>query len=89
ATVAPVLAAAGCTTFFVALLDEGIALRPHLPADCDIVVLNGLMPKAERAALAHGLIPVLNSLEQVDGWTALARREQRALPAFIQLDSGM
>lgn len=89
ATVAPVLAAAGCTTFFVALLDEGIALRPHLPADCDIVVLNGLMPKAERAALAHGLIPVLNSLEQVDGWAALARREQRALPAFIQLDSGM
>ncbi len=89
AMVAPALAAAGCTTFFVALLDEGIALRPHLPAHCDIVVLNGLAPRAERAALAHGLIPVLNCLEQVDGWTALARREQRALPAFIQLDSGM
>ncbi|MFO0998350.1 MAG: alanine racemase [Alphaproteobacteria bacterium] len=32
AEVAPALAAAGCTTFFVAHLGEGVALRAHLPS---------------------------------------------------------
>ena len=39
--VAPALAKAGCRTFFVATLDEGIALRKLLP-DLRIFVLNGL-----------------------------------------------
>ena len=38
--VSTVLAAAGCRLFFVATLDEGVALRSTLPASCEIAVLN-------------------------------------------------
>jgi alanine racemase len=87
--VAPVLAAEGCRQFFVAHLEEGIALRPHVPETAEVFVLHGLMPGCEDIALAHRLTPVLNSLEQVEGWTALARRCGRVLPAVLQLDTGM
>jgi alanine racemase len=87
--VAPVLAAAGCRHFFVAHLEEGIALRPHVPEAAEIWVLHGLMPGGEDIALAHSLTPVLNSLEQVEAWTALARRRGATLPAALQLDTGM
>jgi len=87
--VAPALAAEGCRHFFVAHLEEGIALRPHVPEMAEVFVLHGPMPGCEDAALAHRLTPVLNSLEQVEGWAALARRHGRALPAVLQLDTGM
>src|SRR5947207_14294007 len=41
ALVAPALAAAGCRRFFVATIDEGIALRNVLPQAPEIAVLNG------------------------------------------------
>ena len=89
ARVAATLSRAGCRHFFVAHLQEGIALRDVLPADAEIFILNGLMPGAEAACLDARLTPVLNSLSQVDGWTALARRRGQALPAILQVDSGM
>ncbi|WP_225765510.1 alanine racemase [Inquilinus sp. Marseille-Q2685] len=87
--IAPVLAAEGCRHFFVAHLEEGIALRPRVPEAAEVFVLHGPMPGCEDIALAHRLTPVLNSLEQVEGWTGLARRLGRALPAVLQLDTGM
>ena len=87
--VAPALARAGCGHFFVAHLDEAIALRPHLPAAARLYVLHGAPPGVEAEFLAHDLIPVLNCLPQVDAWSRLARAEQRALPALLQVDTGM
>jgi alanine racemase len=89
AQVAAALWRAGCRQFFVAHLQEGIALRAALPADAEIFVLNGLMPGAETACLDAGLTPVLNSLAQIAGWTDLSRQQGRALPAILQIDSGM
>jgi alanine racemase len=89
ARVAPALAEAGCRHFFVAHLDEAVALRPHLPTSAEVFVLNGLPPAAEPDALAHHVTPVLNSLAQVDAWAALARTSGRALPAVLQIDTGM
>ena len=89
ARVAGALWRAGCRQFFVAHLQEGIALRAALPADAEIFILNGLMPGAEAACLDARLTPVLNSLAQVDAWTDLSRRQGRALPAILQIDSGM
>ena len=63
--VAPVLHEAGCRYFFAAHLDEGLALRAALPADATICILNGLPPSTEDECAAAGLIPVLNSIEQV------------------------
>jgi alanine racemase len=87
--IAPVLAAAGCRQFFVAHLEEGIALRPHVPETAEIFVLHGLMPGGEDTALVHRLVPVLNSLEQIEAWSALARRRGEALSAALQIDTGM
>jgi alanine racemase len=87
--VAGTLAQAGCDHFFVAHLDEGVVVRPHLPAHAKIFVLHGVMPGCEEIALRHRLIPVLNGLEQIEGWADIARRHDRALPAAIQVDTGM
>ena len=51
ARVASVLADEGCRTFFVAHLDEAIALRPHVPAAAALYVLNGLPAGTEALEL--------------------------------------
>ncbi|MGF6272910.1 alanine racemase [Massilia sp. UYP11] len=87
--VAPALVREGCRSFFVAHLDEGIRLRPLLPGDCTIYVMHGAMPGAARDCLAHDLVPVLNDPGQLAEWRALARSLDRALPAALQVDTGM
>lgn len=86
--VAPAIHAEGCRDFFVACLDEGLRLRPHLPA-CSIYILNGLPSGGEADCADAGLVPVLNSLEQCQAWSMRARELGRTLPAVIQIDSGM
>jgi alanine racemase len=87
ATVAPVLAAAGCRTFFVAHLGEGAALRAVLPAP-EIAVLNGLLPGTEAVFAEHRLIPVLNDLGQLERWRAFGDPARRP-PAILHVDTGM
>lgn len=87
AQVGPALARAGCRSFFVAHLEEGTALRPCLH-DAAIYVLNGVLPGDEAGFIAHRLIPVLNSLEQLDRWAVMGR-ERGPLPAALHIDTGM
>ncbi|MFG1480650.1 alanine racemase [Xanthobacter sp. V4C-4] len=89
AHVAPALAAAGCDSFFVAHLEEGIALRRILGHSTRIAVLHGPMPGTEDDFPAHDLIPVLNSMPQVAAFAGLARRSGHRLPAILQSDTGM
>lgn len=89
AQVAPALAAAGCRTFFVAHLEEGITLRRLLAPHLRIAVLHGPMPGTEADFSAHGLLPVLNSTAQVEGFARHARQLGRRLPAILQSDTGM
>lgn len=83
------LYAVGCRHFFVAHLGEGINLRPALPADATIYVMHGVPPGAEAECVAHGLVPVLNSCQQITAWRDQARSLGRQLPAIVQVDSGM
>lgn len=87
--VAPALAGEGCRHFFVAHLEEALALVGVLPDDSRLYVLNGLAPGAEAACAAAGVTPVLNSMDQFRRWTAQARAGGKRLAAAIQLDSGM
>jgi alanine racemase len=87
--VAPALHRAGCNSFFVAHLDEGLDLRRYLPPDTSIYVLNGSSVGGEGDCAAAGLVPVLNSREQVDAWSACARKLGRVLGSVVQVDSGM
>jgi alanine racemase len=86
AEVAPALAAAGCRLFFVATLDEGIALRRRLPS-AEIAVLNGLLPGTGGEFSRARLLPVLNDLGEIAAWRA--RASTRALPAMLHVDTGM
>jgi alanine racemase len=70
--VARALAAAGCRMFFVATLDEGIALRQSLGEAPEIAVLNGPFPGCAAQFVEHGLIPVLNDPGQIEIWAAAA-----------------
>src|ERR1700731_1646350 len=69
--VARALAAAGCEMFFVATLDEGIALRQAIGTAPEISVLNGPFPGTAAEFVEHALIPVLNEPGQIAEWTNL------------------
>ena len=86
--VGPRLVAEGCRQFFVAHIEEGIALRAVVP-DLPICVLNGLLPGTEEDFVAHGLTPALNHLGQLNAWRAAAQRFNRPLDAVIHIDTGL
>jgi alanine racemase len=88
AQVSPALWEAGCRTFFVATLDEGVSLRAVLPA-AEIHVLGGDVSTAAADHAARDLRPVLNSLAEIAAWREEAARQGRSLPATVHLDTGM
>jgi alanine racemase len=89
AQAAPALASAGCNTFFVATLDEAIALRGILGKTPTIMMFNGVLPGTAKDTQAHGIIPVLNDLGQVQEWHDLASASGAPLPAALHTDTGM
>lgn len=78
----------GCTDFFVVSVSEGMELRPIL-GDAAIHVLYGPMAGTEATLVEHDLIPVLNSLGDVERWAAEAARRGRRLPCDLHFDTGM
>jgi alanine racemase len=84
ARVAPVLAAVGARSFFVATAREGAALRALLPA-ADIYVLSGVAPGAAGTLHRHRLRPCLCSLDQLATWQAAGHGRQAAL----HIDTGI
>ena len=82
------LVAEGCRALFVATLDEGRAARRVAPRAA-IYVLNGALGGGEEECARHGLIPVLNDLDAVARWAALARRDGVTRTAAIHVDTGM
>jgi len=89
APVATALARAGCDTFFVALPEEGRALRAILDTP-DIYVFLGVLSDAEAELMvANQLIPVLNDRGQIERYSAFARARGARLPCAIHVDTGM
>jgi alanine racemase len=86
--VAAALAEAGCRRFFVATLDEGLALRCALPAQCEIAVLNGPIAGAGEEFAGAQLVPMLNHPGQIAEWTRVAKA-RGPLPAMLHIDTGM
>jgi alanine racemase len=89
AAICPALAAAGCRSFFVAQIAEGVAARAVLGPGAEILVLNGCLAGEEEIFAAHGLIPVLNDRGQVALVAAYAARTGRRQRAALHLDTGM
>jgi alanine racemase len=80
--VARKLSAVGCRHFFVATPQEGHELRKLLPGDEEILVLEGLHGATADELVAARLMPVLNSLPELDAWADVG-------PAAVHIDSGM
>lgn len=88
--VVPALARAGCRSFFVAHVSEGLRVRAVLPeaaGPCRVFVLNGpLQDAALIPCLAeHGLIPVIGSMLELRLWLESAT----PLPGALHVDTGM
>ncbi len=91
ARIAPALANAGVDVFFVAQAHEGEQLRKLLSSSfpsAEIFIFGGVRQQTAELIRKHNLIPVLNSLDQVDLWAAMGRTET-ALPAALHVDTGM
>ncbi len=92
AMVAPVLYREGCRHFFVATVDEGLALRqvlPHGSPQALIYILNGLPPGAAATLSSAELVPVLCSFEQIEDWRKFCMTSGRQKPAALQIDTGI
>jgi alanine racemase len=85
----PALARAGCKTFFVAQIDEALDLMDLLPEDGRLFVLSGPPPGAERDLLVNGVIPALNSPEQIAAWAAACAKADLRAPCALHVDTGM
>jgi len=90
APVARALKDAGCTTFYVAHLDEAVALRAAVGRDPRVVCLHGPTPgKTERDFANHNVIPVLSTAEQIKAWRTFATVADVLMECLIQVDTGM
>ena len=83
--VAQRLAREGARSFFVALADEGVAVRHAVGDAADVYVFSGHMAGDRGAIETAGLIPMLNSPEQVARHFA----ETPGAAFGVQLDTGM
>ena len=82
------LAAAGCRTFFVALLSEARRARAVAP-DAAVYVLNGLPPATAPSFAAHDLRPVLGSRDELAEWAAFRAASGWRGGAALHVDTGM
>jgi len=80
--VAAALHQAGCRHFFVAYLQEAMAVRDVVP-NAMLAVLSGPVPGTEPAYVENDLTPVLGSLDEIASWRAHRR------PAILHIDTGM
>lgn len=84
--VLPVLADAGCRTFYVAHTAEGREAREALAGrEADIFVFNGFWPSELESLRDARLFPVINDLHQLHQ----LREQAPDLPCAIHFDTGM
>jgi alanine racemase len=88
--VARTLERAGAGGFAVALLEEAVELR-DAGIRAPILVMGGYYGNAHADVLAHGLVPVVYDLGQVEGFARLARSGMAEGPidVHLKIDTGM
>jgi len=86
--IAPILKQEGCSSFFVAHLEEGLFLR-NLLKESTIYILSGILPGTENLFVEENLTPVLNNFEMVKLWTQEAQKREKKLPCVLHFDTGM
>ena len=91
--IAPVFYNEGCRHFFVAYINEAIALKNVLSVfaqQTSIYILNGPYLKGwENYCHHHRFIPVLNNLEAIQEWQDYGKKINLKMPAALHIDTGM
>ena len=88
--IAKALDKAGCSTFFVATIDEGIELRACFSKnENQIAVLSGLLEGSEDIFYSNKLTPVLNDTEQIKKWAIYNKQKKISAPSILHIDTGM
>jgi alanine racemase len=80
---------AGCRSFFVATIQEGIHIRKALPEDAKIYILHGPDQNDLDLFMKHNLIPVLNNFHQITLWSKKCQKDRNKLQAVLHFDTGM
>ena len=88
ARVVPVLAQAGCKTFFVATVNEAREVRTLAPGAV-VYVLDGLVPGAGPELVEIGARPALATFDDCLEWAALCEARDRVMAAGIHVDTGL
>lgn len=79
---------AGCRDFFVTNLSQAIYLR-SLFQDITIRVFFGVKEKEEEEFFSNNLIPVLNSIQQLEIWNNYSHLKNAKLKSVINFNTGM
>ncbi|HLD95796.1 MAG TPA: alanine racemase [Alphaproteobacteria bacterium] len=79
----------GCRTFFVATIEEGIALRETLDRNAEIYIFQGYEQGLEPIFERHALKPVLISFHQLKGFFSYIKTKETSLKAALHFDTGM
>ena len=86
--VVPLLAGAGCRLFYVASLDEGVAVRRLLQnygvPTPDIAVFHGYLPEEIPVYKQYAILPVLKTPQALSSWFSGDHG-----PAVVEWDTGM
>ncbi len=90
-----ILYAEGVRIFFAASIDEALELKEILKNKIDslIFTLHGLCGIRDQKSISIfaklGLIPVLNSLEEIEVWQRNAKINEQKYDAILHIDTGM
>ncbi len=88
AAVAKALAAAGATTFAVALVEEAVELRAAGITQ-EIVILEGAWPGQETELARHGFTAAVYSTDGIHRLEEAAEKDRRPIRVHIKIDTGM
>lgn len=90
AAVVPELYKANCRHFYVAHASEGLIVREALRGqEAQVYVFHGPYGVSADEISRYGLIPVLNTPEDIRHWSSFAKGTGKKQPAVIHIDTGM
>ncbi|MDR0483946.1 MAG: alanine racemase [Alphaproteobacteria bacterium] len=88
----PIVKEVNCQHIFVATLLEGIQLKEFadtLGYSPNVYILNPILPNQQEDLLANNLIPVLNTLQQIESWSKFAKVQGKKLPLLLHIETGI
>ena len=92
AAVVPELYKANCRHFYVAHASEGVAVRAALATEgqeAQVYAFHGAAGITAPELLENNIIPVLNSLGDIEKWSSFAKVTGKKLPVVLHIDTGM